>query len=245
MKIRIMSDLHLEGNSFVYEYIGEDVLILAGDIHTRNRLHVLLNDIPNSVKVVFVAGNHEYYHSDFTLVNQYFESLKEFYSNFIWLNNNSVDINGIGFYGGTMFTDFELYGNKDKAVDCAANRIYDFNGLIIEDGLPWTYKNHIKKHELFKRGLDEFIQMPEYDTKIVVSHFMPSAKCINTRYLGSNTNPFFVSDMEYAMTYKGYWIAGHGHSCMNKTVNDVGIIMNPKGYAYENFDFNPNLMIEV
>lgn len=31
-KVRLLSDLHMEGYTFQYKYIGEDILILAGDI---------------------------------------------------------------------------------------------------------------------------------------------------------------------------------------------------------------------
>lgn len=110
MKIKILSDLHLEGYWFTYEDHGEDVVILAGDICTRNRLHMFLDTIPKHIKVLFVAGNHEYYHGEFKACNQYFKDLESKY-NFVFLKNNQIIIDDIAFFGGTMFTDFKLYNN--------------------------------------------------------------------------------------------------------------------------------------
>ena len=94
MKIKILSDLHLEGYWFTYEDHGEDVVILAGDICTRNRLHMFLDTIPKHIKVLFVAGNHEYYHGEFKACNQYFKDLESKY-NFVFLKNNQIIIDDI------------------------------------------------------------------------------------------------------------------------------------------------------
>jgi hypothetical protein len=51
--------------------------------------------------------------------------------------------------------------------------------------------------------------------------------------------------MNEYMTYNGYWIAGHGHSCKRFKHNNVEVIMNPRGYGKENPEFKPDLIIEV
>ena len=65
MKLRILSDLHLEQNYFEYSYLGEDIVVLAGDIATANTHDVFedfIRDIPSNIKIIFITGNHEFYY---------------------------------------------------------------------------------------------------------------------------------------------------------------------------------------
>ena len=73
MKIRLLSDLHTEfrlpyKTHPMSEYRGEDVLVLAGDIASgaTNTADVIQHFLDQGFpKVVYVPGNHEYYHGDF------------------------------------------------------------------------------------------------------------------------------------------------------------------------------------
>lgn len=243
MKIKILSDLHLEGYWFTYEDHGEDVVILAGDICTRNRLHMFLDTIPKHIKVLFVAGNHEYYHGEFKACNQYFKDLESKY-NFVFLKNNQIIIDDIAFFGGTMFTDFKLYNNPVMHSIDAMMGISDFSCIQIDDR-KWSTNDHIDQFFVYKQKLSDFLYETKIEKKIVISHFMPHLNCISEKFKGDKLNAYFAREMNEYMSYNGYWIAGHGHSCKRFKHNNVEVIMNPRGYGKENPEFKPDLIIEV
>jgi predicted phosphodiesterase len=72
MKIRLLSDLHLEFMGkrwpfFIQDCLaqgGSDVLVLAGDIAGHDQIEAVLTEFCLMWKhVIYVAGNHEYYSS--------------------------------------------------------------------------------------------------------------------------------------------------------------------------------------
>jgi hypothetical protein len=245
----------MEGSPFRYDYQGEDVLLLAGDIHTRNRLHLLLVDVPKHVKIFFVAGNHEWYHSIFEECNQYFKELENDY-NFRFLNNESDVINGIPIYGGTMFSDWELDGiaNAWFAKHQAKDMINDFHcikkmGQHFEEA-DWTPTDHELQFAKFVDGLNIFLKHTEgAPQRIVMSHFMPLKECSHERFRSSTLNPYFAANMNAYMGWSGLWVSGHGHDPVDFMNGDTRVVMNPKGYVSrngpENPHFNPDLIIEL
>ena len=64
MKLQIMSDLHNEFGLKPIVRTGADVIVLAGDIDTKISAVSWILDIYKDIPVVYIAGNHEYYHSD-------------------------------------------------------------------------------------------------------------------------------------------------------------------------------------
>lgn len=72
MKIFPISDIHFEFYalysplrcSVFAPYTGEaDIVVAAGDIHTRGRGPESLRKVYTDREIVLVSGNHEYYHS--------------------------------------------------------------------------------------------------------------------------------------------------------------------------------------
>lgn len=61
MKLHILSDIHLEFQEFDPPDVGANVIILAGDIHVKNKgIRWALDKLPK-VPILYVLGNHEYY----------------------------------------------------------------------------------------------------------------------------------------------------------------------------------------
>lgn len=248
MKIRLLSDLHLEGFPFKYEFAGEDVLVLAGDIHTRKRHHSFISQVPEAVKIVMVAGNHEYYDEEFDEVNDYLYKLQYDYVNFYFLNNRSIDIDGVSFYGGPMFTNWNVYGDAWTARQYAKNGISDFSHIFARDikgeKRVWSVEDHFQEHVTYLSGLEEFLKK-ENDRKVVISHFVPHPKCSDPKYAGSLLNPYFISDMSNYIGFKGLWLYGHTHCSLDNTIGETRLLGNPKGYGNENPNFNPNFIVEI
>ncbi|MBV8629118.1 MAG: metallophosphoesterase family protein, partial [Paraburkholderia sp.] len=67
MKIRVLSDLHLESEEpELIPHAGADLVVLAGDIHNHAAgLRWAAETFDDEVPVVYVPGNHEYYDGEF------------------------------------------------------------------------------------------------------------------------------------------------------------------------------------
>ena len=80
MLIRLLSDLHLEVFPYEIKYEEEDLLILAGDISSKcNDIVKLIQNYLSqnkNVLVIFVLGNHDYYHKTITETTSKIKSLK-------------------------------------------------------------------------------------------------------------------------------------------------------------------------
>ena len=65
LKIHILCDLHVEFGNFVPPVVGADVVVLAGDVHVKNRGLQWIFDQKFEIPVLYVLGNHEFYREKF------------------------------------------------------------------------------------------------------------------------------------------------------------------------------------
>ena len=64
MKIRVLSDLHLEFQSWTPPSVPADVVVLAGDIASgADGIHWGREHFPES-EIIYVPGNHEFFGSE-------------------------------------------------------------------------------------------------------------------------------------------------------------------------------------
>lgn len=136
MKVAICSDLHLEfGDLHLKNEHNADVLILSGDICVAADIG---KPDPNNFMegtrssrvvdffkrcsfqfphVLYVMGNHEHYHGDVATSAGKIRSMLEsnMLSNVRLLDKEFVDIDGIRFIGGTLWTDM----NKEDPITLA------------------------------------------------------------------------------------------------------------------------------
>jgi predicted phosphodiesterase len=252
IKCRLISDLHLEGGMLKYEFLGEDVLVLAGDISSRPELYSqYVAQVPDSVEIVAIAGNHEYYKHN---MDEHKKVLKDLG----YLHNEIKVVGDVHFICGTMWTDFRLDGIHEEwfAKAAAAQGITDFvdkhHGIrknnTREEWRPRMFTTHDAQEEFFEfeRFLQWALKETEGKKRVVVTHFMPHRQAIDPKYRMSTINAYFCSDMERYMGWEGVWCAGHTHSSCDFMVGETRVLINPKGYGKENINgFNPNLIFEI
>lgn len=230
MKLRIVSDLHLEHfrpdeyeNWFTDQ--GEDVVVAAGDIHNAKYAPMELRFLFPDKEIVYVAGNHEYYGMDFD------EALKLLRNQCAdlgihFLENDAVTIQGQRFLGTTLWAGPLL--PKDVQY-----RINDFN-VIMRNKRTFKLDDCINLNHLAREFLG---QRTEDD--VVVTHFMPHYKYTHPRWMADICNRYFANDIDPAGVK--LWIYGHTHDA---TMKD-NVVCNPHGYRNENWHFDPNLIVEI
>lgn len=255
MKIISFSDLHLEfGKLFdVPDESIADVMILAGDIITFADLSPL-EKIARSWRkpILYVAGNHEFYtrtpmQDDITR----FKAWSANYPHLYFLQDEPVTIDGVHFFGGTMWTDFNS-GNPN-AMMTARQQMNDFQLIRASTDAFFHPEDSILLHNLFKTKLISWFEENKEQPRVVISHHAPVINP-NTRYRTSPLQPAFNSlDMiEVIEKYQpNLWVYGHTHECDDQTLGSTRIISNQRGYpnsrmGFECEGFDPGgVLIEI
>lgn len=247
MQITLYSDLHLEfGVDF--KPIDTDVLILAGDICTFKNfkpLGRLLEDFKKPV--LYIAGNHEYYTKEPMELGR--KKLKAFlsdYPNVTFLENESITIGDVNFFGGTMWTEFKDPLARQKAYRCMNDYrlIKHGNKLLVPEDTTEFHKEYVKK-------LIEWLETTE-GKKVVISHHAPVSNP-NSEHYDSELQPAYVSlDMiPIILKYKpNLWVWGHTHETYDDIMGVTRLVANCRGYPLRNGgsecrDFKSDLRIEI
>jgi predicted phosphodiesterase len=256
MKIHILSDLHNEFSKFVPPHTEADVVVLAGDVD-NHRAGVYWAAAAFEKPVIYIAGNHEYYHDNTKTLPAELRAAAEG-TNVQVLDNNVTVVDGVRFIGSTLWTDFRLGASNAWEIEeskyRAASMMNDFN-LIDYGGrklLPRDTQAFFSDAVSFIQS--ELSKALEGQT-VVVTHHSPSPKSIHSRFAGHPINAAFCSDLEYLMQGPNapvLWIHGHTHDAFNYVVNGrTRVIANPRGYTsrhsegQENEHFEAGLVVEI
>jgi len=244
--VQVVSDLHLEfhrpaSQKRLIEEIhepGVDVLVIAGDLCTLDRLAWALGHFCRLYPhVVYVLGNHEFYGSSVGGVLQEMAWITQQLPNLHWLDNSIVKVAGVRFIGGT------LWFTKPKNA-LRSEWVLRMNDHRMIKGLePWAHEQNQACVELLQQVLP---------TDVVVTHYMPSEVCVSPWYKGSPLNHFFVHDLTPLIEERGpaLWAYGHTHDRATHVVGKTLLVGNPLGYPGEREHeargrFSSSLTIEV
>lgn len=235
MKIISYSDLHLEfGTDFKPPTDGNaDVMILAGDIITFRDYEPLTRFLEGWKKpVLFVAGNHEYYtNTVMTAENERFkEWLAITHPNVAFLQDEAVTIEGVHFFGGTMWTDF--CNRSEKAMIEAQARMNDYRLIKTDIDKRLTPADTVDMHEAFVEKLKRWFAEDVSGARVVITHNAPVINP-NTKYVNSPLTPAFSSLDMIAVIEEhqpSLWVYGHTHECDDHYLGKTRILSNQLGY---------------
>lgn len=251
MKIRVLSDLHLEIHDWNPPEAEADVIVLAGDIHSGARgVEWARRQFPVT-PVLYVPGNHEFYGRD---VEETLSDLRRAGRRFgvDVLQGRGVAIGGIRFLGATLWTDFALHGadvhSIARAMSAAKYGMSDFR--VIRHATHGLFRPeharalHLEQVSWIRERLADEFPGPT----ILVTHHLPHQRSIHRKYLGSSLNPSFASDLSDLLRPPvAIWIHGHTHESCDYIEEGTRVICNPRGYGpFElNAAFDPILTIEI
>ena len=196
--------------------------------------------------VIYVPGNHEFYHHDIALVDELKAQAPE---HIHVLNDDQVVIDGVRFLGSILWTDFALFGEADKffAMQAARQRMTDFS-IIQNHGQRFTPEDAIQLHSASRDWLAAMLAEPLGGKTMVVTHHAPSPQSVHPRYARDLLTPAFASNLETLMDgdRAGLWVHGHMHESFDYKVYGTRVVCNPRGYAPAlNPDYRPDWLIEI
>jgi predicted phosphodiesterase len=263
MKLREMSDLHLEFGIFDVPEIPNEkdiVLILAGDVGLVKKTYTFFPFIQEMSErhraVLFVYGNHEYYKDSIIRAPQRVSAWIDHtrLNNVHILNNNVVEIDDVLFIGSTLWTD---YNNANPiSMFTASNSLTDFR--VIRTGPPNNYYQRSVHPEEFlfmhrssvKFIHDSLISRPKGSKRVVITHHAPSTLSIAPEYKDDfHLNGAYASNLENLIldTEPNLWFHGHTHTSFDYMIGDTRIVCNPRGYAPSDLNptFDVNMVIDI
>jgi len=267
MKLRILSDLHLEFHPFKVPVLPEDhesILILAGDIGTVRQQETLLTFLEEAASrfraVLYVLGNHEFYSNAWPRA---LDDLRRWNlpSNLYVLERDTIVIDDVGFAGATLWADYDrsnplsIWEAKSWINDhVAIGFAYKHKEPSIRRVMP---EDLLEDHAVTKEWIVKVL--PELRAKcrkvVLITHHGISHQSVGAKHKTSKLNGSFVSDLEYLLDIAPPDVAIHGHvhdSSDYRLENAIGtrVVVNPRGYAkndltQENKAFDPCLTIEI
>jgi len=285
MKIQVISDLHTEMSSYTMESPNEyktnaDILVIAGDIaHCKDVVSTIRTLFPDTYDdgsfgpelIVIVSGNHEHYQTQETIDEGHmhikkavdaFNAISQ--QRIVFLDDNVEIINHKGtdirFIGGTLWTDFNLYGNQLKDAKIVASALNDYRLIIGQKdqspsyfGQPrLTTEEVLQRFKKTYRVIEQAVSEKFDGPTIVVTHHLPSMRAVCSYYKRDKITAGFASDIEELLNENvTLWCCGHTHSSsVNRFDSGSLLVCNPGGYMKINFgrenkEFNPKLLIDI
>lgn len=241
MKIVIGSDFHFEFYSkklaehIIDKWIFEpdtDLIIIAGDLHVgANKAIRTLKYIydVHGIDIVYVPGNHEYYHSLFETENRKFREGIIHQKGYHILLSDHLNINGVKIFGCMGNID----GSYEEINIFTHGALNDFHTIAdFED--HYVYGRRERK-ALNKAGSEDGID-------IIITHTMPHPRCVSPKYKGDSFNACFTNDWsEEIIKYEPkFYICGHTHDNVDVIIHKTNILANPFGYPRESKDWKWN-----
>ena len=282
MRIKLVSDLHLEFSDInIKNDQNYDVLILGGDICIAQDLHdfpeqnvrtaAMLEMLSSRQEkaqrfrdffkrcsfqfphVIYIMGNHEFYHGKFYAAVDYMRDECAKYPNVYMLEQDMKIINDVVFVGGTLWTDMNrrdpltMHAVKDMMNDFRIVR-NDQRGYAAMSALDVAIR-HDKT-----LGYIKLIVQEHKDKKcVVVGHHAPSFKSVSEQYASQTLmNGGYASDLsEFIMDHPQIvlWTHGHMHQPFDYVIGETRVVCNPRGYENDSYSeqsgWNPDILLEI
>jgi hypothetical protein len=169
------------------------------------------------------------------------------------LNRGELVLDGVRFLGCTLWTDFRLHGEDERAWamrECSSY-LADFrdvrygNRLLLPDD---TINFHIWDTGFL---VQKIWSEPFAGKTVVVTHHLPSMLSVADRYKTELASAGFASNLDYLLDGEqvALWVHGHTHDNFDYICNGTRVVCNPRGYERynggENSSFNPTFTVEI
>lgn len=246
IKIQYASDLHLEFRdnwSLLKEeplIPSGDILVLAGDTGYLGDQNFDVHPFwdwasENYRQVIVCLGNHEFYkYYDLSSMND--GTVGEIRPNIHYYYNSVVHLDDVDIIVSTLWAHID----KENAY-VTQHSVSDFYRIIYGDHLL-TAEDFNHEHEKCLDFIKKTASASNAKAKIVVTHHVPSYLLTADEFIGSRINGAFTAELKSYIETSGidYWIYGHSHRNIDKTIGNTKCVSNQLGYVshHENVGFD-------
>jgi predicted MPP superfamily phosphohydrolase len=235
MKIFAVSDVHLEypGTCIFDKAIKHirsdaDVLVVCGDLGWPSKPHFnafFREMVKHYLHVIFVPGNHEYYHTVSMDESDTFMETICANHGVHFLQNDSIEIEGVKFIGSTLWTALRTTDHSNVP-DTMRLRMNDFRYIFDLTQQKWkdlhtTAITYIDK---------ELRETPDDMPCVVLTHHAPVFAGIHPMFEHDGTNGCFASNLSVLIKAHDNlhtWVFGHTHSPTDIMIHNTHVRSNP------------------
>lgn len=240
-RIAYISDVHTDHYSDVFqpveeickntEFLEADILIIAGDLGSLDQVPEILSYISgrlNTVEIMFVAGNHEFYGQAIWDVHKLKNRAtpsnvhilnRDFWHQRLGASSDLLIVGSVGWIDGSWGSPYGKKFYKSRYNDF--RMIKGFN----RQGLEYGKADH--------RAMDKLLSTPA-SHKIAVTHMLPNQECIETKHLGDPLNHCYANNWNlHSKRQVDAWIFGHSHCNFNRTIDGCKFLSRGAGYPSE------------
>lgn len=248
MKIQILSDLHIEFQDLTLPEHDSDVVILAGDIHIKGRgIEWIKKNIPNK-PVIYILGNHEFYGNAYP---KHIAKLKASLENegIFLLENESISLDGISFYGCTLWTDFELFGDPRIAGYHCQQIMNDYKKIRLTP--KYSKLRSIDTHIINSKSvkwLKAAVLNDSSSKKVIVTHHATSKLSLPKHRWDNLSSAAYTSNLDSLVgdLNADYWVHGHIHYSADYFIGNTRVLCNPRGYPDQpNSEFRTDFIVDL
>lgn len=240
MKIQYASDLHLEfADNWRYLkqnplQVSGDILILAGDIGYLEDQSYQNHPFwdwasENYNQVLIVLGNHEFY-KYYDLSTMQDGIVVEIRPNVHYYYNKVVRIEDADFVLSTLWSRID-----EKDAPYTEQCVTDFHRIMYGANIL-THREFNQEHSKCLQFIKRSVEGSTAKFKVVVTHHVPSFQLCAPEFEGSSLNGAFTVGLEDYIKDSNidYWIYGHSHRNIEKTIGKTHCLCNQLGYVFAN-----------
>lgn len=270
MRCHYLSDLHLEAQDFSQKLPCGEVLIIAGDLcqagaldparadpYRQNQRTRVLRFIDAATaafaRVLLVPGNHEHHDGIF---EDTVPLLRRHLPGVTILDNETIDIGGVCFFGTTLWSDCEdrngpamerIRRGMGEYFFTRARRTDDDGDVTLAKLRP---SDTLAAHEQAVAALRHETETST-NPMVIVSHHAPSPQGLNPQHKGNGLDGAFASDLETlieAFPNTSYWVHGHTHIRKRYRIGATTVLANCRGFAGKDLSarsFTPDVYFDI
>jgi Icc-related predicted phosphoesterase len=203
--------------------------------------------------VIYIMGNHEFYHGKFYGAIDYMREECTKFPNIYMLEQDMKIIDDVVFVGGTLWTDMN---KRDPLTMHAIEGMMNDFRIVRNDKrnyAPMSALDVAIRHDKTLAYIKLIVEEHKDKKCVVVGHHSPSTQSIHPIYAHETLmNGGYHSDLsELILDHPQIvlWTHGHTHHPFDYKIGETRIVCNPRGYENdgysENTGWNPNIVIEI
>jgi Icc-related predicted phosphoesterase len=266
MRIWFLSDLH-HHSSWPFEPPASppdaDILVIAGDAGeemSRRAIPWVSETFRRyGLPIIYVPGNHDFYHGHLTHEVTKARLVAEHYGIHLLATGQSIVVGGVRFVGATLWTDYDLGHYGHFAEHDAMRWLNDFRYIRAGNYRRALPKDVIDAHYEQRIRIEKILSEPFDGLTVVATHHAPLERSLQKGKVDEPLDAAYASNL--ATLIEQYrpevWLHGHIHVSHDYTHAETRIVTNPRGYLRgatmlgrgrtypENPNFDPLLVIEI
>jgi hypothetical protein len=203
--------------------------------------------------VIYIMGNHEFYHGKFYGAIDYMREECAKFPNVYMLEQDTKIIDDVVFVGGTLWTNMN---KRDPLTMHAIEGMMNDFRIIRNDFRNYACMSALDvaiRHDKTLAYIKHVVQEHKDKKCVVVGHHSPSFQSAHAQYKDETLmNGGYHSDLsEFILDHPQIvlWTHGHTHHPFDYMIGETRVVCNPRGYENDGYSeetgWDPTKILEI